>query len=130
MVNLSNIGRIFYGISIAGMGILTIYYNVFPYMLLPQENFSTGHMLLTYFSGAIFTLVGVCIILKKIIRHHVSFLFGCLLLLIFFLDFIPYQFLMNPNYKKLLEWDNPGKELALAGGAFVIAGSFSEKNKN
>jgi uncharacterized membrane protein len=30
----------------------------------------------------------------------------------------------------MLEWDNPMKELALAGGAFVIAGCFSEKNKN
>jgi uncharacterized membrane protein len=131
MVKLSETGRIFYGVSITGMGILMIYYHVFPYMLLPQQDFSfTGHVMLTFISGALMILVGVSIILKKTIRHQISFLFGCILLLIFFLDFIPYQFLMNPNYKQLLEWDNAGKELSLAGGAFVIAGCFSEKNKH
>ena len=30
----------------------------------------------------------------------------------------------------MLEWDNPGKELSLAGGAFVIAGAFAGKNNN
>lgn len=100
-------------------------------MILPQQDFSfTGHNILTFISGSLMTLVGVSIVLKKTIRHHISFLFGCILLLIFFLDFIPYQFLLNPNYKQLPEWDNAGKELALTGGAFVIAGCFSEKNKD
>jgi len=35
---LSNIGRLFYGIAIAGMGVLTIYYTDFPYMLLPPNH--------------------------------------------------------------------------------------------
>ena len=125
-----NSGRIFYGLAIAGIGILTIYYKDFPYMLLPQQDFSfPGHVMLTYISGIIFILVGTCIVIEKKIRP-VSFLFGFILLLIFCFYYLPYQFFVNPNYKHLLEWDNVGKELALTGGAFVIAGCFYEKNKN
>jgi uncharacterized membrane protein len=99
-------------------------------MLLPQQDLSfTGHIVVTVVCGAIMTFVGICIVLKKIIRP-VSLLFGCILFLIFCLDWLPYQFIVTPNYKKMLEWDNPMKELALASGAFVIAGCFSEKNKN
>jgi hypothetical protein len=130
MVNLSNTGRLFYGISIAVMGFLTIFYAVFPYMLLPQQDFTfAGHIVLTYISGVIMLLVGVCIVIEKKISA-ISFLFGWILLLIFCFYFIPYQFFVNPNYKHPLEWDNAAKELALSGGAFVIAGCFSEKNKN
>jgi len=39
MKNLSGVGRIFYGIGIAGMGFLTIYYKDFPYMLIPPKTF-------------------------------------------------------------------------------------------
>jgi len=130
MRNLSNAGRIFYGTSITIMGFLTIYYDVFPYMLLPQQDFTfPGHVVLTYISGVILLLVGVSIVFRKKIVL-ISFLFGWILLLIFCFYFLPYQFIANPNYKHLLEWDNAGKELALSGGAFVIAGCFSEENKN
>jgi len=37
MRNLSDIGRIFYGIAVAGLGFQTIYYDDFPYMLIPRN---------------------------------------------------------------------------------------------
>ena len=130
MGNLSNIGRIFYGVAIAGTGIPTIYYKSFPYMLLPPQNFLiSGPIMLTYIFGALFILVGACIVFEKKTRL-VSLLFGCVLLMIFCFFFIPYQFMVNSNYRHLAEWENAEKELALAGGAFFIAGCFSEKNKN
>jgi|SRR5450432_1438276 uncharacterized membrane protein YphA (DoxX/SURF4 family) len=130
MGNLSNIGRIFFGIAIAGTGFPTIYYKVFPYMLLPPQNFLlSGPIMLTYIFGTLFILVGVCIVFEKKTRP-VSFLFGCVLLLIFCFFFVPYQFMVNPNYMHLAEWENAEKELALAGGAFVIASCFSEKSEN
>jgi uncharacterized membrane protein YphA (DoxX/SURF4 family) len=130
MGNLSNIGRIFFGIAIAGTGFPTIYYKVFPYMLLPPQNFLlSGPIVLTYIFGTLFILVGVCIVFEKKTRP-VSFLFGCVLLLIFCFFFVPYQFMVNPNYMHLAEWENAEKELALAGGAFVIASCFSEKSEN
>jgi uncharacterized membrane protein len=129
MGNLSKIGRIFYGITIAGMGFLTIYYKVFPYMLLPPRFLIPAHVMLTYISGTMLILAGASIVIEKIIRP-ISLLFGCVLLLIFCFLYIPYEFMDNSNYLHLAEWENAEKELALAGGAFVIAGCYSEKNKN
>ena len=130
MGRISDTGRIFYGVAITGIGLPAIYFKDFPYMLLPQQDFSfPGHIALINISGVLFILVGICIVIEKKIRP-VSFLFGWMLLLIFCLYYLPYQFFVNPNYKNLLEWDNAGKELASAGGAFVIAGLFSEKSKN
>jgi len=124
---MSNTGRIFYGTAIVAMGLLTIYYKDFPYMLfLTPPSLIPG---LVYMIGILFILVGVSIIFEKKIRP-VSFLFGVILLMIFCFNHIPYEFGANSNYKNLLEWDNAGKELALAGGAFIIAGCFSEKNKH
>src|SRR5450631_471676 len=88
-----------------------------------------NHVILTYILGTLFILVGVCIVLEKKTRP-VSLLFGTVLLLIFCFFYIPYQFMVNSNYMHLAEWENAEKELALAGGAFVIAGCFSEKNEN
>ncbi len=127
MGNLSNTGRIFYGLAIAGMGFPTIYYKSLPYMLLPTQHLLTTA--LAFIFGILIILTGACIAFKKRTRL-VSLLLGCLLLLIFCLYYLPYEFMVNPNYMHLVEWDNPGKELALAGGAFVIAGCFSDKNEN
>ena len=130
MWNLSNIGRVFYGIAIAGIGFPTIYYKSFPYMLFPPQHFLTsGPVLLTYITGTLFILVGASIVLEKKTRP-VSLLFGAVLLLIFCFCFVPYEFMVNSNYKHLAEWENAEKELQLAGGAFIIAGCYSEKNEN
>jgi uncharacterized membrane protein len=130
MWNLSNIGRIFYGIAITGIGFPMIYYKSFPYMLFPPLHFLiSGPVMLTYISGILFILVGASIVFEKNTRP-ISLLFGGLLLMIFCFCFIPYEFMVNSNYKDLAEWENAEKELQLAGGAFLIAGCFSKKNEN
>src|SRR5258706_2336275 len=130
MGNLSNVGRIFYGIAITGMGFLTIYYHDFPYMLIPpKHSWIPGLVMLTYISGTMLILAGACIIFAKKTRS-ISLLLGTVLLLIFCFYFIPYEFMASSNYMHLVDWENAEKELALAGGAFVMAGCFSEKNEN
>ena len=130
MGNLSNVGRIFYGIAIAGMGFQTIYYNDFPYMLIPPKHlWIPGLVMIAYISGIILVLAGACIIFEKKTRP-ISLLLGSVLLLIFCFCFIPYEFIVSPNYMHLVDWENAEKELALAGGAFVIAGCFPGKNEN
>ena len=130
MRSISNIGRIFYGIAIAVFGVLTIYYKDFPYMLIPPNHFwIPGFVLLAYISGALLILAGACIVLKKRIRP-ISLVLGTVLLLIFCFYFIPYEFIVSSNYMHFAEWENAAKELALASGAFVIAGCFPEKNEN
>lgn len=130
MGNLSNMGRIFYGTAIAEIGCQTIYFKDFPYFLLPPNHLGIpGFTVLAYLSGVLFIFAGVCIVLKKI-TGPVALLSGGLLLLIFCFYYIPYEFLVSPNYMHLGDWENAVKDLTLTGGALVIAGCFPEKNKN
>jgi uncharacterized membrane protein YphA (DoxX/SURF4 family) len=127
MKNLSTIGRIFYGLAIAAMGLQTIYTGRFPYMMIPP-NHSWIPPLVMYIFGAMLIFAGVCIVIEKKARLT-SPLFACLLLLVFCFYFIPYQF-MSGTFNDFGEWENAEKELALSGGAFVISGCFPGKNEN
>ena len=99
-------------------------------MLIPPEHsWIPGLVILAYISGAMLILAGACIVFEKKTRP-ISLLLGSVLLLIFCFYFIPYEFMASSNYMHLGEWENAEKELALSGGAFVIAGCFSEKNEN
>ncbi len=129
MENLFNMGRIFYAIAIGEIGVQAIYYHDFPYILpLPAHLWPVGRVVLAVIFGIMFLLAGGCIFFEKRTRQ-VSAVFGTVLLAIFCFYYIPYEFLTSPNFLHLDEWENAEKELALAGGAFVIAGCFSERNK-
>jgi uncharacterized membrane protein YphA (DoxX/SURF4 family) len=129
-VKLSDVGRIFYGTAIAGMGFQTIYADDLPYMLIPPgHSWISSLTLLTYVSGIMLVLAGVCIVFK-IKPRPIALLLGFVLLLIFCFYFIPYEFLFASNYMQLGEWDNAEKELALSSGALIIAGSFPKTNEN
>jgi hypothetical protein len=123
-------GRIFYGIAIAEIGFQAIYDHNFPYIVpLPKNLWVPGLVILAVIFGAMFILTGICIVFEKKIRQ-VSLLFGSVLLLIFCFYYIPYEFLVSANYMHFGDWENAAKELALAGGAFVIAGCFPGKNES
>jgi uncharacterized membrane protein len=129
MRSLSNIGRIFYAIAMAGIGFEIIYSHDFPYWLLPpKHSWIPGLAIVAYIFGIMFVLTGACIVLEKKIRT-VSLLAGTVLLLIFCFYFIPYQFMASSRYMHLLQWENAEKELAFCSGAFVIAGCYSETNE-
>jgi len=130
MRNLSNVGRVFYGLSIAVLGFVTVYDHDFPYMMIPANHAGIpGLAIVAYISGALLVLAGICIVFEKM-TMQVSLLLGSALLLIFCFYFIPYQFTVSPNYMQFGDWENSEKELALAGGAFVVAGCFSKTNEN
>jgi uncharacterized membrane protein YphA (DoxX/SURF4 family) len=97
-------------------------------MLLPPQYLTPGNEMISFISGALLVLAGIFIVLQIQTRLF-SFLLGIVLLLIFCFCFIPFMFSANANYRHLTEWENAEKELALAGGALIIAGCFSPKNK-
>jgi len=110
------------------MGLLTMYYHDLPYMLIPpKHSWIPGLVILSCFFGALLVLAGACIVLK-IKARPIALLLGTVLLLIFIFYFIPYQFIVSPDYMHFGDWENAAKELALAGGAFVVAGSVPGKN--
>ena len=122
LVNLSVIGRIFYGIAIGVMGLGTIYYRDFPYMLIPpHHDWMNDHVLVIYLSGALLFLAGLGIVINKK-PGTVSRLLGIILLLIFCFYYIPYEFTASSRYTHYGQWENAAKELALAGGALAFAG--------
>jgi uncharacterized membrane protein YphA (DoxX/SURF4 family) len=129
MGNLSNIGRIFYGLAMAALGFLTIYYRDFPYFLIPpKHSWISDHVVLVYLFGALLLLAGCCIVLGKKLLP-VSLLLGTGLLLIFCFYFIPYQLMALSEYRHFGDWENAAKELALASGAFVIAAAKSNPDQ-
>src|SRR5579862_2779470 len=76
MVNLSKIGRIFYGISITEIGLQAIYYHDFPYILSFPKNFwIPGVAILAFIFGLMFTLAAACIVFEKKARQ-IFLLFG------------------------------------------------------
>jgi uncharacterized membrane protein YphA (DoxX/SURF4 family) len=113
MGNLSDIGRIFYGISIAGIGLQAIHYRDFPCIFPLSEHFSMqGRAILVFIFGILFILAGACILFEKKTRQ-VSLLFGGILLLIFCFFYIPYQFLAGSNYMHLEDWRMRQKNYAV-----------------
>jgi len=119
---LADTGRIFYGAAIAALGFLTIYHRDLPYMLIPARHpWLKEHVFLVYASGVLLLTAGVCIIGKKKPRR-VARLLGIALLLIFCFYFVPYMLALSARYSHFGAWENSAKELALAGGALLIAG--------
>jgi len=127
MINLSTPGRIFYCLSIAALGFLTLFFHDFPYFFIPAKHvWLSEHLIFVYFSGGLRILAGVCIAFERT-AMPISLLLGTVLLLIFCFYFIPYQLISSPNYMRFGDWENAFKELTLAGGAFVIADSYRRK---
>ena len=129
MGRLSELGRIFFGFAIMGIGIQTVYYNNLPYMLYPPMHLAgSGQLMLVYISGILLILGGISA-LFLIKPRSISLILGILLLAIFCFSFVPYEFRTNSNYLHLGEWENSEKELALSSGAFLIAACFPRKSK-
>jgi hypothetical protein len=88
-------------------------------LLPPGHSWLTNHVLFIYISGALLFLAGACIIFEKSMVP-ISLLLGTVFLLIFCFYFIPYELRTSANYMHFGKWENAAKELALAGGAFVL----------
>jgi uncharacterized membrane protein YphA (DoxX/SURF4 family) len=137
MGKLSDTGRIFFGIAIVVLGFQTIYYHDFPYMLIPpKHSWIPGFAMLVYFSGGFIFVAGASIILGIKTRLF-SLLFGIALLLIFCLYFVPHIVMHSPDngsFSKWIPlgdaWENAEKELALSGGAFIVASCYQGKEEN
>lgn len=118
----AHIGRIFYGLSVAAMGLLMVYYRDFPYFLIPpSHSWLLDHVIVIYMAGALLFVAGACIVFRRKLVP-VTLVLGTLLLLIFCFYFIPYELATPSRYMHFGQWENAAKELAFAGGALVMAG--------
>ena len=128
MVKLTRIGRLFYAIAMAGVGFQQFFYSDFhPMILPPLHGWIHGLAFWAWVTGAALMAAGAAIIFEKKART-ISLVLGGILLALFCFYYILYEFVVDPYYKYLGQWGDAEKELALSGGAFVIAGSFPVVN--
>lgn len=125
MQNLKHIGRISYGIGMAGIGGLQFVFPWFRPVLLPIPAESTQNLtVLVYLSGLVLVGAGLYLAFGKNIKT-VALSLGLLLLLLFLFGHLPNRLTNNPGM--LGAWTDALKLLALSGGAFMIASLSSGK---
>ncbi len=106
-------GRTFYGVCMAALGIQQLF----------------GLAVCAYLASATLIVAGVAIAVGKKARA-VALVLGGILLVVFGFFHVPYMIFVNPYSSHLGVWTDPLKALALAGGAFVVAGSFPDAKPN
>jgi len=121
--------RIFYGIAILVYGVQQFIYGNFRGVQLPPwQNHLPALNIIAYITGAGLIVAGASIIFDVRARN-VSLMLGGIFLLLVCLVHVPYELVSEPNKSYHLGlWTNTLKELALAGGAFVVAGSYDENH--
>lgn len=121
-------GKVFYGIGVAGIGVLHFIYSGFRPFILPvpaevTKNLST----LVYLTGAILILAGVAIAaLRKV--TSIALYLGIFLLLFFLFGHLPNRVTNHPEILGM--WTDALKILCLSGGAFIVATAFTENKVN
>ena len=124
MQNLIKAGRVFYGIGIAGIGIQQFIYSEFRPVVLPYwPNSIPAPSIWAYIIGAALILAGAIIAFIKNART-VCILLGVFLFLLFLCFHVYYQLFLSPYDFHFGNWTDALKELALSGGALVMASSF------
>jgi uncharacterized membrane protein len=118
-------GRIFYGAAIVATGIQQFFFNEFFQILFPPFQ-SRGLIYPAYLTAILLIVCGIAIMFgtnKKIYPFTLGFLF--VFFFIFF--YIPYELFVQPYGSWHLGlWTSALKELAYAGGAFIVAGQIEE----
>ncbi len=119
MQQLTSLGKLFYGLGIAGIGVLQFMYPGFRPVILTIAPDVTQHLsVLVYATSAILVLAGLFIAFMDQVKM-VALYFGIFLLLFVLAGHLPIRLTHNPGM--LGAWTNALKLLGLAGGAFMIA---------
>jgi uncharacterized membrane protein YphA (DoxX/SURF4 family) len=125
MVIFIKIGRIFYAIALIVYGVQQFIFGDFRPVLFPDWQSSLPLLpVWAYLFGLALLIAAAGIILDKKAKEIFLLLGGVFFGLLCFAH-LPYQFISQPHQLYHLGlWVAPLKELALAGGAFVMAGTY------
>ncbi|WP_336517073.1 hypothetical protein [Pollutibacter soli] len=117
-------GRTFYAIALIIYGVQQFVFGDFRPVFVPAwQNHLPGLSIWAYIFGLLMIVTAILILTEKYART-ISAMFGVLLLVLFFFIHIPFELIADPDSKHLAMWTSAFKDLAIAGGAFVVAGSF------
>jgi uncharacterized membrane protein len=123
-------GRAFYGLAMTITGIVQLYYADFRTVLIPPwPEWRLNPTLAAYVVGVIMIAAGITIIGSKWGRE-VALVTGSLLFSIFVFWHLPYLLFIQPHsISNLGLWAEASKALALSGGAYVVAGSYIDDQR-
>ena len=118
-------GRIFYGLAISFVGIQQMFYGQFARLLFPTwAEHVPGEIVIATLGSLMLIAAGLLVAFSRNPRP-VALILGGALLFLFVFSYVPYNLFFFPAEKSFGIWGNALKELALSGGAFVIAGQHS-----
>jgi len=120
---LLRVGRSFYGVGLASIGLMHFFYRNFPGMVIPEfPAWIPLRLLWVFVVGAFLVAAGLCI-LFDLRGRKVAAWTGVALLVLVVIAHVPNQ--LTSKYVAVpAAWTNTFKELALAGGAWIAALSF------
>jgi uncharacterized membrane protein len=124
MNKLIPIARLFFCLGMIGLGILQFYYGMFRPVFVPiWPAWLPGMKIFLYVGSILFIILSICILAGKRAKDS-ALVLGAMMLIFLFIAEIPYMLTAHPYPWHLGSWTDPLKVLALAGSAFVVAGSF------
>ena len=132
MDKLIKAGRLFFCLGLAAIAFQQFFYGDLRPVFLPASwpSWIHGFSIWGYLSGAAIIVACAFILLGKRSKI-ISLYLGGFFLLLFLVFHAPFLLFVNeylPYHLGL--WTDPLKELALSGGAFLVAGSFPETKPN
>jgi hypothetical protein len=126
MDTLINAGRWFFAICLAGLAGQQFYYGEFrPVFIPPWPGQFPGESLLVYLFSLFLVWCAISILWGQRARTSMLIL-GALCLALLLCCHIPYELIYDPASKHIGVWGNAFKDLAFAGAAFAVAGSFPD----
>src|SRR5687768_8944503 len=112
-------GRIFYGLAIAGIGLMHFLYEGFRPIILPvAAEVVRNYSFVIYVVGAYILISGIFIVAAKKI-HAVTIVLGIVFLLFLLFGHLPIRLLTDLEIRT--SWIDTIKLFALSGGAFMMA---------
>jgi uncharacterized membrane protein YphA (DoxX/SURF4 family) len=129
MKTLIKIGRAFYAAALMVYGIQQFYFGTFRDVFFSVYQKHLPFLSIwAYLFGTYLCVTGVMILIPQR-GKKAALVFGAVLMGLFFGTHITYELISEPNKLYHLGlWTTPLKELALAGGAFVVAFSFGQES--
>ena len=136
MNQLTKIGRLFYGIGIAALGVHQLVIKDFRSEILsPFPAWAHKYIAFPILTGIVLIFVGTIISglfkIKFVNTKNICLYLGFCFIALFITSHLPYILILSPAKASRLEvWFGAAEALAYSGGAFVMAGSFSGSSFN
>lgn len=121
-------GSVFYGLCIICFGIQQFMYADMRPVIIPEWPAWLHSPTWAYLSGAVFIVSGILICINKYART-IELILGGIFLLFFIVFHTVYQLFIIQYSFHLGLWTDALKELAFAGGAFLLAGTHAKNEQ-